>query len=142
MELSLNDQVSTELIALFCDIQDDAELANRLIDIYEKIGQLNVTPLPGTRMICSSCYAVNAPGYKLRRSAGKYLALCVDETGGCAGKELYPKCSFIDHIGVECDQLAEYQIMFGEDELITRYACIAHAGVLLKDTKNTVHPIR
>jgi hypothetical protein len=129
------------LILLLTHSQLDADSEEYINEVIEMVGQLNLVPMDGTKMICSVCSTVNAPGYKLKRSAGKYLAFCVDEFGGCAGKEIRHKCNYVDHIGIECDQLAEYQIQYGSDELITRYACVMHTGILLKDTKNTIHPI-
>jgi hypothetical protein len=138
---------STQLIGRITELlisQDNIpyELQTALDEIITLAGQIAIIPLYGTKLICNVCHTVNAAGYKLKRSAGKYIALCVDEFGGCAGKEVHHKCNYVDHIGIECEQLAEYQITYGQDKLLTRYACIVHAGVLMKDTEQTVHPIR
>jgi hypothetical protein len=141
-DLKLERKMTDVLMNLLLTPKVDPETEEKFNLLLEMLGQVNVAPADGTRMICAECGSINAIGYKLRRSAGKYMAYCVDEFGGCIGKQLTHQCNLVDHIGMECDQLAEYQITYGADELITRYACVMHTGILLKDTKNTVHPIK
>jgi hypothetical protein len=130
------------ILALLSHPQLDFESEEYINEISGLLGQVNVAPMNGTKMICTTCKSINSPGYKLRRSAGKYLAYCVDEFGGCAAKEVLPKCGYSDHMGVECDNLAEFQITYGEDKLINKYACTLHTGILLRDSKNTVYPVK
>ena len=119
------DKVLTELLI---HPQLDHESEEYILDIISSVGQINILPMDGTHLICSICSAVNALGYRLKRSGGKYVALCINEFGGCAGKDINPQCSYTDDVGVQCSQLAEFQIAYGSDKLLTRYACIIHGG--------------
>ena len=115
------------------------EIIETLDVIIEQLGQITIEPMTGTKMICNRCYSVNSAGYVLKRSAGKYLAFCVEE---CSGKEVHPNCSFVDCFGVNCDQLAEYQIKYGSDELLSKYSCVFHVGVLLTSSEQKVYSIK
>ena len=73
---------------------------------------------PDTPLYCYCCHDIEAPEYRLRRSSGKYITLCYRHGEGCWERSARPMCSFKDHQGVQCDQVAEFDIAFGRDMLV------------------------
>ena len=134
---------SEELLSTSLELLDHIDglpehVVSSITYIIELSGQVTTVTKPGTKMICHRCHAINAAGYMLRRSGGKYIALCINPDGGCASKDITPQCSFFDHEGVQCDKLAEYEIL---DGFVSIPACVIHIGILLKDSSCTVTPI-
>jgi hypothetical protein len=102
-----------------------------LSDLGQLVGQLNVIPAMAP-MVCHRCLRTDAPMYLLRRSGGKYIAICRDEDGGCWSHEQVPMCDFVDSDGVECDLIAEWEV----DGVTT--SCIFHVSGFLSDAEKHV----
>jgi hypothetical protein len=88
---------------------------------------------PDTPLYCYCCHDIEAPEYRLRRSSGKYITLCYRHGEGCWERSARPMCSFKDHQGVQCDQVAEFEISYGRDMLVKVNRCLVHVAPALKD---------
>lgn len=140
-ESPLQRKLMGALVELLTHPQLDPESEEYIFNVAELVGQVNLAPIDGTEMVCDRCFAVNALGYKMKRSGDKYIALCVDEEGGCAAKDIPLGCNFIDNMGVTCDQLAAFQIIYGH-QLLVSYSCALHVSSMLKTDNQEVLGLR
>lgn len=99
-------------------------------------------PSPGTPLVCHVCQDIEAPQYRLRRQAGKYILLCYKNGEGCWERHPARNCEYTDNQGVECTLLAEWTVGFGKDQLVKTHVCSVHVGAVLSDvSEHTVTPL-
>lgn len=85
----------------------------------------------GTKnLACSSCHRTDMETYYLRRSAGKYVVLCFDGGQGCWEQSSRTCCSYVDPLGVQCEELVEFNVVYGET-MSQRGVCGVHVGAVL-----------
>jgi hypothetical protein len=86
----------------------------------------------GVQLACTGCHRVGMPFYYLKRSNGKYDLLCFDNGRGCwetSGRSL---CSYTDRDEAQCQDLAEFNVVYGNDtELLRRAVCSRHIPAVL-----------
>lgn len=92
-----------------------------------------VTVTPDVLVFCHVCHDVEAPEYRLRRSGGKYVALCYKQGTGCWEQSPNPMCDYKDHQGVQCTMIAEWDIRYGRDMLDRSVRCLIHVAPALGD---------
>ena len=97
---------------------------------------------PDVPLFCNHCHDTEAPEYRLRRAAGKYIALCFKNGEGCWERTTVPQCEYTDNQGVQCLFESEWEVRFGSDQLMRTNRCVAHVGPALCDVgEHRVFPI-
>ena len=121
---------------LFAELTDPAAAA--------AAGFRTVLVPPDTPLFCFYCHDTEAPEYRLRRKAGKYVALChrPGTIEGCWDRDVAPMCEYKNHEAVQCDQVAEWVVAFGKDMLMRTHRCLIHVPPALSDvSEHRVFPI-
>jgi hypothetical protein len=119
---------------------DESHLVTRIHDALRPAEQIliklatshesNLIVNPGTPLACSSCFRTGAETYYLKRNSGKYAVLCFDKGFGCWEKSSRTCCTYTDQHQAQCEELAEYEVVYG-DTLSRRGVCTVHVGAVL-----------
>jgi hypothetical protein len=88
---------------------------------------------PDTPLYCYKCHDCQAPEYRLRRSGGKYIALCFKNGRGCWEQSPREMCTYKDEQGVPCSLVSEFEIRYGVNLLMGTHRCVLHVAPALKD---------
>ena len=119
--------------------------ANRSVEtIANELEQLFLTDLPetlilpsrGTKLTCTGCGRTSneVPQFYLKHSHGLYALLCYDSGNGCWERSSRTNCTYVEHPhGTQCEELAEFAVVYGEDGLAERYVCRDHVARVLSD---------
>jgi hypothetical protein len=121
-------------------LEDRVTRATRAIDALRPAEQIlikgatahesNLIVNPGTPLACSSCFRTGAETYYLKRNSGKYAVLCFDKGFGCWEKSSRTCCSYTDQHQAQCEELAEFEVVYG-NTLSRRGVCAVHVGAVL-----------
>lgn len=87
----------------------------------------------GVQIACTHCHRLGMPFYYLKRSNGKYDLLCFDNGRGCWEQSGRALCSYIDRDDTQCQDLAEFSVVYGTDtETLRRAVCSRHIPAVLR----------
>jgi hypothetical protein len=102
----------------------------------------NLLPSHGTTIACTKCGRLEAPGYYLKRSHGRYAVLCFDNGAGCWEHSSRANCSYVDQHSAQCMELAEWAVAYGPDLLKQRSVCALHVPAVLSDaSEHRIYPL-
>jgi hypothetical protein len=110
------------------------KLVSDLMLVYQEFMRAPVQVSDGVPMICHKCGDIDAPEYLLKRSGGKYIALCYKGGEGCWEQSANGPCEFVDHEGVQCTLLAEWEIGGAANGTPRKRVCVAHVAPVLSDS--------
>lgn len=101
-----------------------------------------IVPSQGTKLVCTACGREDFHTLILRRRRGLLEGLCKQQDGsGCYPNASRNNCRFVDSDRLNCQQLAEWEIMDRVTAKTISEVCTDHVGLMLSQTGGDIYPM-